>query len=66
MNVYDKIFNILESIFPNNIEENFKFYIKGKKGEIQLPLCVSLEKIDHSMIDNFEVTEDRVILRVSS
>ena len=66
MNVYDKIFNILESIFPNNIEENFKFHVKEGKGEIHLPLNVSLEKIDHSMVDSFEVTEDRVILRVSS
>ena len=66
MNVYDKIFKILESIFPNNVEENFKFYVKGKNGEIHLPLCVSLEKVDLSLIDFYVINEDRVSIYVSS
>ena len=66
MNVYDKIFNILESIFPNNIEENFKFYIKGKKGKIQLPSYFSLEKVNLSLIDFYVVEESRITLYVSS
>lgn len=66
MDIWEKMYNVLETIFPNNIEENFKVYVKNGNGELHIPLCVSLEKIDHSMIDSFKVTEDRVILRVSS
>lgn len=66
MDILEKMYNVLETIFDNDIDENFKFYIKGKKGKIQLPSCVYLEKVDLSLVDFYVVEESRVTLYVSS
>ena len=66
MDIWEKMYNVLETIFPNNIQENFKFYIKGKKGKIQLPSYVSLEKVNLSLVDFYVIEESRITLYVSS
>ena len=65
MQSLEKLFKILKDIYGSKIKEHSVVF-KSNKAKLYLPLYISLENTDKSLINDYEIRDNKIILYITS